>query len=751
MPYDLNFTFNIASGSYSDELTLTLARQEIGVNAAPFGIWFECTSVSGCAAAGPAGGAVYDPQFHDIVYVWDFGDAANAVPATALNLPDAWKDVNRACGRRVAHVFNDPGTYTVTCHAYEPATRRFGSKTISVTIGDPATVFPASRTIIFNPAAIPLSGYGITGYTETSTWAATIAARNAIAAQTARILIAPGVILDLAAEGSAWHLAYQRTWKNIRIGALDPAGARPVIRTFWEKKHGVAPYYGTADCLIFDDRHDASECLLYGLDCRSYWNSTEQRGKATRPFGGTRSAGGTDFAFVLHRCAFDGFDVVAPHDPAAGETLYYICSDTSVTNWRDYGLHAPSHVQAAFIAVSAAHNVDALSGGPKNWVTNRHGPLRDFGADDLFISVCDFFTRTGWFPGTNNYADVQHALRINTNGNLGIRASIDRLAAEGAIAMAEQNNTGVAVNIVFDKVLVAIGARQPEYHGWNIRHGGVTVRNVLNVKLDVPSFQHGLASWFELQGSASSAEALAAPMQGYDCTSVDLRGEASASGAGSPLQWNDEDDDFADVTFENNILHEPNRAPAVIPDGPVDTATVLAGWAARDKGPRFGFRAVEGTLATAVAPGNAMPEIPYSAIGQSTVPYGTDGSAATDRTYWEANLGPGTTIMTNYHYSAEFGELSVTLSDTGVTITNTSPYSWAAGSFALRLDRPAAVPGFDPQYDCTGMTVPLARPQTGTPDSAAIDDGDVGPSAYDDLLGAERPASGNERGAFLQG
>ncbi len=80
-------------------------------------------------------------------------------------------------------------------------------------------VFPGSRTIIFNPGgAVNLTPYGYVGATVVTTnWAAVTSARNGNAAQTAQILIAPGVTI------SNTQLVNDPSWANIRIGGLDPA------------------------------------------------------------------------------------------------------------------------------------------------------------------------------------------------------------------------------------------------------------------------------------------------------------------------------------------------------------------------------------------------------------------------------------------------------------------------------------------------------------------------------------------------
>jgi len=81
-----------------------------------------------------------------------------------------------------------------------------------------------------------------------------------------------------------------------------------------------------------------------------------------------------------------------------------------------------------------------------------------------------------------------------------------------------------------------------------------------------------------------------------------------------------------------------------------------------------------------------------------------------------------------------------------ITLTNRTGSTWSSGTtYAIRLDQTQHY--VIPSTYANPSTIPLPRPDTG---SAAIDDGDTGRKAYDDLLMNVRPATGNERGALLK-
>lgn len=740
MPYDLSITVDNSSGDYDKLLALTLAKEERGVNAAPFPVWFECTAISGCAATGPGAGT-RDPQFHDIIYLWDFDDEANATPTTVLNIPTAWKNANIAGGRRAAHVFNDPGTYTVTCYAYEPATRRFGSKTISVTIADPASVFAGTQTIIFNPNSVTVSGFGYTGYTEINTnWAAVTTAWDAVDSNPCQVLIAPGVTL------ADTILSNGKDRPNIRIGGLDPDN-KPTIS-----------FSSEATFLITDFSNSNAEVALFGIIFEAPWDSTTETGKVVSPFNLFRTGQTTPHNMMIHRCEWDGWRRVSGVSGSTSVKNSFIVSDTKITNWQDYGIFVGCEY-IGIIGSSIFQHVDALSGGEKiGGFYNNHACFRGSEHDYLFMSVLDLFSRNGWSAGGTDsirghvVTYDQACSRANTNGAADSSSYQERISYEGAAWLTEQDSTGVDVpgNHIIDKAVFTLSSRHYYAAGPAIvaTYGGTTVRNSLFIRLDIPTAHTQNTPYFALaendDGSVGNDEAV----QFYNNTFIDLRDDTSFGGSGTFTPFGTPTTAFTDFLAQNNIDHQPNRGTPVDDDAPIDVMTSI-GITPRHKGPRYGFLYNEGTISGTISGSGGTFTIAYSVVKDTLYNYNkvNDGSA-TDQTYWTTYGGTKHKLLVNGTlYHAEDGDFSVTFGASDITITNNSGTDWTnAQAWDLKLDRSDALENFDAQYDATGETVPLARPQTG---SAAIDDGDTGLAAYDDLLGTERPASGNESGALL--
>jgi len=757
MTIPLEFTcLDAQSASYDNVLTLTADHVICGVNANPVAVWFEVTSVAGAAATGPGAGT-RDPQFHDILYQWDFGDPNNAAPTTPLNMPDAWKDTNTGFGREACHVYNDGGTHSVTVYAYEPATRRFGSLTFDVAIEYADTAFAAGNTIIFNPGnAVNTSAFDSANVITTS-WADVVAARNSKGLTNCRILIAPGVTL------TDTQLAAPDNWSNIRIGAMDPA-SKPVIEV-----------NALSDPLVRDWDFDNRELVLYDLDFRGPWDSTSETGRIHLPMNSRKGEGFTgNFLTLYHRCKFDGFDSVQScYQTGSAQNTYNICNDTEITNWQNYGIFggfvqngATSRPKTAVIGCSLHQHEDALSGGPKNGMYNNHGPLRDSESAYLYISASDLFTRNGWSAGGTDAAGYavtsdQPAIRVNTKGAEDYHSYMDRVAAEGTFGFEEQGSTQTDVpgNHVMDKVLQVLGSRQNASEGIELRYSGTTLRNLLTVKLNLPeatnlTFKNAVFA-SNSNGAANNDEEIAI----YNATLLDLRSDANARSEAialyrGPTEVFGSGTDFSTVTLENNVFVQPNRTGVNTDDAPLDVTTPIPGFTPRHKGPRWNFQHYEMNLTALVSGSGGTLDIPYSQIKDTRANIGgLDNGVATSQAYWQAIEGIDTLHRVringnnNTTFYADLGQIAVTFGALAITITNTSGVDWNTGdNLRLRLDRTSLLAPFDPQFDSQGQIVPLAKPQEG---SQALGTGGAGTRAYDDLLLRTRPNTGGERGALL--
>lgn len=751
--------------NYEDVLTLRIVAEQPGVHAAPSAVWFECHSVAGAEAQPPQSATVYDPQYHEITYLWDFGDSANVTPTTVLNMPDAWKDLNTAYGRRVAHVFNDPsppGTpYTVTCYAYEPATRRFGSATIKVTVEDPKDTFADGRTIIFDSTGTGDPVNYPTANVQT-TWTDAVEARRLLGGQPAVILVAPGEVITY---DQASTVVTSTNWYNMRVGPLDPAGARPRFVSNSGRRGG-----GQNDAFFKDNNSTSIEAIFYGLHFQGEWDASKELGPVLRPLYVNKDSTTYEHLYLLHRCSFDGFEVITSTDRADGVTSYFMANDTYVTNWQNYGFivghnNVTSGAQSAIVGCSIAQHPDALSGGKKNGgFYNNHGPVRDYNSDHLFVSCCDLFSRNGWSQGGQwrgySVTGDQACIRINTGANPGKFSVLDRVALEGHVWMEDSSSRRPHIpgNHLMDRVLQSLGPKSNLAEAILALHGGLTIRNLYAFVHDAPpASSEKLFRFIGSNNKNGAADNGPAGVRVYNSTFIDMRTDTNTTGltvvpfsdlAGSTAF------PFDEQIIENNVDFQPNRSTAVIADGPMDLDQPIEGFLTRHKGPRFNFLHVENIFSAQVAQGGSL-FVPYSMITETQFNLGgvVDGPA-TNLAYWKATEGSDTAHQFQYDppsgsdrmYFAQQGEIGVTFGPSGVTITNLSGEDWAAGRrWRLQLDRSSRLPVYDLQFDVSGRTLPLPGLNVNSP---ARKTGDYGLRAYDDYHCIERPSGNNSRGAL---
>jgi hypothetical protein len=129
--HTISATFSAAQAG-DIALSLVPARTS-GV--APLAVFFD--------ASGSTDAGVTDLPFHDLEYTWDFGDPTAGT--WAYGAQPGVSSKNSATGPVAAHVFEQPGTYSVSVTAFDGTNTVTTSKTI--TVDDPDVVFAGSSTV----------------------------------------------------------------------------------------------------------------------------------------------------------------------------------------------------------------------------------------------------------------------------------------------------------------------------------------------------------------------------------------------------------------------------------------------------------------------------------------------------------------------------------------------------------------------------------------------------------------------------
>jgi hypothetical protein len=113
---------------------------------APLAVFFDASATTSPATAMP---------FHEIKYTWTFGDPANGAN-WAFGVRPGQLSKNTAYGGVAGHVFETPGTYTVTLSAFDG--RNTSSKTTTITVTDPNAVFSGTKTVCVANGSLPVAG-----------------------------------------------------------------------------------------------------------------------------------------------------------------------------------------------------------------------------------------------------------------------------------------------------------------------------------------------------------------------------------------------------------------------------------------------------------------------------------------------------------------------------------------------------------------------------------------------------------------
>ena len=574
-------------------LTIQTSRAPEEARFAPEAVFFEAQP-AGFDLPAPSGSPWYRPEMHEIDYEWDFGDAGATYAAPENTVPD-WKDANRGFGQCVAHVFSQPGTYTVTCTA---------RKVVSL---DPVTVVAATAVTSVTDAD-PADFFGRNPHQD----GVTMQFRTIVVAKDGDFTGADPDWKQATTEGTETGTGYKWFYKAITEAlynnAADPADAGYMRILF---KRGET----YTENLDIDERftNGIMRCVLFGS-----WGDPQQP-----PPKFTASAQGVirnEFGFRDPAMVWDGLDFEGDYDPVtqtagpntgtgiavntgahrlitncriskhSGGVFYapprdesdqwtaprLVIHNTEMTELASYGLYAEDRnapYRMTDIAMLGCKDIDvgnAPSGGTGSidGNANSQGPVRVWGRGLTIIDGCDFFGRYGW-SGAGSWADganvtAAQAIRAPGNGTFDGtgRTFVTRVAFEGGGAMLVMGSAVATTppygNAVVDQFLHVGAASTKDSIG--LEMGGVTVRNGLIIKPSTvnsetkPLTKVVGAGINKAPGTTTPAGVFDAPIRVHNCTIVVLDTSADQT---FPIL---DAVGFTDTSVENNLVYAPGYA-----------------------------------------------------------------------------------------------------------------------------------------------------------------------------------------------
>lgn len=515
---------------------------------APEGIWFEA-QVEEFDVAGPAEGAVFDPSFHEIFYFWSFGDPGQF--QAPVNLPLAHADQNVAYGKTCGHVFNEPGTYTISVTAIDRE-GNIATDSMEITVEDPDVLFPSTRTIVLARDG-DFTGAPAGAVQLTDLGAALSRLDNM--GQTGRLLIKRGETHTFG--GFRFQVA-----KNCLVGAWGDASLpKPVIK----------PVNG-AFAIIWVNGPINTDVTFQDIKFEGDWDVLTETGPRIQAVFLT-----TANHYVFNRCNFAGnqIDLYPRFEQDNGRLFINECI---FEDWAEYailgGNVSDTILEGVFSCTGTrfAQNPNALQGGSRQiGEGNSQGPVRFSSMQQVYFGSNDFFSNAGWSTNVGGMPAIQPSIRF-TNLSRGDQINIERNCFENGFAILSIKESGtprVASNIMIDKNIflasshsaTAIEATQP---GW-------TIRSSLFILPPTSPVGLGFEGFIIMLSNAGNAELTEMPCFVYNNTFIDLRSEAQNFGATIPAVNYPQGTAGSNVTEANNILLAPNRASPVTGDAPLET------------------------------------------------------------------------------------------------------------------------------------------------------------------------------------
>ncbi|MEM6533800.1 MAG: hypothetical protein AAF654_14355 [Myxococcota bacterium] len=518
--------------------SVTIAVLQNAGLAAPQGAFFEAR-VSGFSASETLDLAQYDASFARLRYRWTVtrnGQAYTPRPSPWVqNLADAHNDTNTGYGKRFAHVFTEPGTYTVTCEVRDnEGTTGLGSEEVQV--ADPDQVFYGDRTILVGSADGAHAGAQVVG--------STAAAVSALASlgQTGRILL----------ERGSTHvnddLEFGSNVDNVFIGTYG-SGPRPIVGL--PGRHGVRI-----------NGSFAGHVQVAGLELRGSWDSTSESGDGGGLGVSAFQTSNEQYAVFtdleVHGWSEGIFSPRADNENVEHATYIHECNVYGNRFYAGIGI-VPIAI-GSFYAVTGCYlgsQRDDMMGGPKDGNYNNHGSIRLAAMKHCYIAVCDLFTRCGWNPttavATARGPFIQSCIRWNTSNRPGMSGVFERLALEGGFAYSAGGNNSYGSNLLVEKCLFV--GHSSQRNMVTVQSPGLTFRNNVCVHPNSPTSTNsgkGITASGPQGGTTQHDSDW--PVEVYSNTAQILVDNSNLSGNFNPWGLSG----FTNQLNANNIFDAPN-------------------------------------------------------------------------------------------------------------------------------------------------------------------------------------------------
>ncbi|MEO1308742.1 MAG: hypothetical protein AAFV38_12680, partial [Pseudomonadota bacterium] len=466
----------------------------------------------------------------------------------------AFNDTNTAYGKRVGHVFTEPGTWIIAVEVQDMS-GNVGTAQITHTVIDPDTVFTGNRTICVGAG-------DQTNYPGSQTVATVAAAISALQglSQTGRILLERGQTYN------EQQLVIQNI-PNFYLGAYG-TGARPIVAGTGRATGGQS---------IFANFSSNRDIQFVGVQLQGPWDATTENGNLIKGYRRPGDDGDERDYELFYDCVFDGLEIAidfGKQNNGLSSTAWkgeYVhnCDFPSYQDMQIFHASAPM----SYLSVTGSRlmqHPDAMMGQNGKYGSpryNQHTPHRAAWAGYCYYAAVEFFSRNNWTE--NSKPSTQSALRWNTGRKQGASGVVERCYLEGGRANFNLEDAESAIdrandNLLIEKCLCILSA-DGRYFVISDTNG-LTFRNNLCINPNVPRLKTGQddSLLFTPGGLVNGA----VPNEVYSNTFAHLKSDANILAA----SWDGGTsgirelrgvvglDGLQNFVDENNILYCPNAS-----------------------------------------------------------------------------------------------------------------------------------------------------------------------------------------------
>ena len=523
---------------------------------APEALFFEL-DLSGFDTPQSSGG-VYEPQYHELYYYWDYGDSYTyQAPSQVQN-----RDSGKAFGPMGAHTYRQPGSYRVTCRVVEPSSGKVAVASLDIEVGVPESVFiAANQTIVVDSTGRGLPDYPNAVVVATPNEAISTIYQRGDQNRPMRVILRRGQVYS--SPGITFGGRSARQIPSVHFLASDESGPKPIINL--------------EDALFWNDQESSGngndkDFVWQGIELAGQWDPQTETGRA---FTGFNMFANPPLQFLIDQCVIRNFGEQCIYNAGGrNDTLRTtFINDTVITAWGNYGFLDGKPRETAITGSAIFQDPLANAGGRKTVPTtrNNHGGYRGAAPKRVLFHATEMYSRNDWFE-SNGVWGQQPNIRFDTDGIGGGKLSVQGCVFEGGnnvIAMGVENQyVNRTVNAVIEKSYLL--ATHSTRRVIAINKSGVTLRNNIMTVPNTPIY-----SGYELrsiirarftEGSGGNAENRDSPIRIYSNTLVNL------GGSNAP----DVDIvEFRDAVSANNLIYKPNLGSPVTADGPLDRTVMF--------------------------------------------------------------------------------------------------------------------------------------------------------------------------------